>query len=118
GGPTHHSIEDLALMRAIPGMVVMAPCDGYEAARALEAALAHDGPVYLRTGRAVEHPVHAKIEDVKLELGRAVEMRGGVDATVIACGVTVWHALAAADRARVNGLSVRVLAVHTVKPLD
>lgn len=114
GGPTHHAIEDLALTRAVPGLVVMAPCDGRSSAAALEAALAHDGPVYLRLGRGVEPRVH----DAPIVIGQAVEVRPGNDVTVIACGPPVWHALSAAERAERAGVRVRVLDLHTLKPLD
>ncbi len=117
GGPTHHAIEDVAFMRAVPGMVVIAPCDGFETARALEAALAWEGPVYLRIGRSMEPLVH-KARDLDFEIGRAAELRQGSDVTVIACGVAVYHALSAAERAAHQGLSVRVLNMHTLKPLD
>jgi transketolase len=117
GGPTHHAIEDMALMRAIPGMVVMSPCDGYETASAVAAAIAHEGPVYIRIGRSMEPLVH-DTRDIDLTIGRAIELRQGNDITVIACGVAVYHAVAAAERAAQAGVSVRVLDVHTVKPLD
>lgn len=117
GGPTHHAIEDMAFMRAIPGMVVMSPCDGYETARAVEAAISHDGPVYIRIGRSMEPLVH-DTRDIELTIGRAIELRSGNDITVIACGVAVYHALAAAERAEQAGVSVRVLDMHTIKPLD
>jgi len=117
GGPTHHAVEDLALMRALPGMTVIAPCDGYEAARALAAAIALDGPVYLRLGRGMEPPVFATREG-EFTVGKAIELRPGNDVTVIACGVTVLHALRAAERARRDGVSVRVVDMHTLKPLD
>lgn len=117
GGPTHHAVEDVALMRAIPGMVVLSPCDGYETACALEAAIAHDGPVYLRVGRNMEPMVHAS-RAVDFEIGRALELRSGGDVTVIACGVAVHHALGAAERAARSGVEVRVIDMHTLKPLD
>jgi transketolase len=117
GGPTHHAVEDLALMRAIPGMVVIAPADGYEAGAALRAALAHDGPVYLRVGRTMEPRLHAG-PDVDFTIGRAIALRDGSDVTVIACGSPVLAAVAAAERAARDGISARVLDMHTVKPLD
>jgi transketolase len=117
GGPTHHAVEDLALMRAIPGMVVLAPADGHQAGAALRAALAHDGPVYLRVGRAMEPRVPATAE-LDFRIGRAITRRDGGDLTVIACGSPVAAALAAAERAARDGVSVRVLDMHTIKPLD
>jgi transketolase len=117
GGPTHHAVEDLALLRAFPEMTVIAPCDGYQAARALEASIDLPGPVYLRLGRGMEPPVH-RTREIEFVVGRAVEMRGGSDVTVIACGVTLLHALRAAERVKADGVSVRVLDMHTIKPLD
>jgi len=116
GGPTHHAVEDLALMRAIPGLVVMAPADGAEAGAALRAALDHDGPVYLRLGRTMDPRIHAGAVD--LAIGRALTLRDGGDVTVIACGSPVWAALGAAERAARDGVSVRVIDMHTIKPLD
>lgn len=117
GGPTHHSVEDLALLRAVPGMVVLAPSDGIEMGAALRAAVAHEGPVYLRTGRGVELPVDAGPEP-PFVIGRARVLRGGDDVAVIACGPTVQEALAAADRAGAQGIGVRVIAMASIKPLD
>jgi transketolase len=117
GGPTHHAIEDLALLRAVPGLTVLAPCDAAETAAALEAAVAHPGPVYLRIARGMEPLVHREGRP-DLQLGRGLELRAGHDVTVIACGPAVWHALAAAERAATAGVSVRVVDMHTLKPLD
>lgn len=119
GGPTHHAIEDLALMRAIPGLTVMAPCDAAETAAALEAAIAWPGPVYLRIARGMEPLVHGPVGERPLvKVGEAIEVRAGRDVTVIACGPAVWHALSAAERAEKVGVSVRVVDMHTLKPLD
>jgi transketolase len=117
GGATHHALEDLALMRAIPDLVVVAPCDGFETGKALQAALTWDGPVYLRIGRGTEPLVHPNRE-FDFSLGKAEQLRDGSDVTVIACGVAVYHALSAAERAAQAGISVRVLNLHTLKPLD
>ena len=125
GGPTHHSVEDVALLRAVPGMVVLAPSDGEQMGAALEAALAHVGPVYLRTGRGVERPVadthaagthgeHAR----GFTIGRARRLREGRHVTVMACGPTVEEALRAAERAAREGIEVRVLDMASLKPLD
>lgn len=116
GGPTHHSLEDLALMRVIPGMTVLAPADGVQMGEALRAALALEGPVYLRTGRAVEVPLPTSAEP--FAIGRAVVQRAGRDATVLACGPTVQEALAAAERLAPLGAQVRVLNMASIKPLD
>ena len=117
GGPTHHTLEDLALMRAIPTMTVVAPADGHAAGAALAAAIATPGPVYLRLGRSME-PLVYPTREVPLALGRAVEVHPGADVTVIACGPTVHEAIAAAERAGRGGVRVRVLDMHTLKPLD
>jgi transketolase len=117
GGPTHHAVEDLALMRAIPGMVVLAPADGWEAGAALAAAVAYEGPVYMRIGRSMEPLVHAR-RDIDFTIGRASTLRDGGDVTVIACGSPVYAALGAAERASRDGISVRVINMHTLKPLD
>jgi transketolase len=116
-GTTHHCIEDLAVMRAMPGMTVMAPADSYETAKAITAALEHEGPVYLRIGRSFEPPLHESV-DFDFTIGKAIELHAGTDLTVIACGRVVLGALEAAEMAERQGLSVRVLDMHTVKPLD
>lgn len=116
GGPTHHSVEDLALLRAVPGMVVLAPCDGDAMGAALRAAIAHEGPVYLRTGRGVELPTPGGAAE--FVIGRARLMRPGDDVAVIACGPTVQEALNAAERAGAQGIGVRVIDMASIKPLD
>jgi transketolase len=115
GGPTHHAFEDVALMRAIPGMTVLAPSDGREMAAALRAAIAHDGPVYVRYGRGVEEP---EGPERPFAIGELVTLREGGDAAVFAYGATVSHAIRAAERVARTGASVRVVAVPTLKPLD
>jgi transketolase len=116
GGPTHHSVEDLALLRAVPGLVVLAPADGDEMGAALRAALAHAGPVYLRTGRGTER--ESAPAEAAFTIGRARVLRAGNDVTVIACGPTVEEALGAARRAEALGVSVRVINMSSLKPLD
>ncbi|MBZ0270685.1 transketolase family protein [bacterium] len=116
-GPTHHCTEDFAVMRAIAGMTVIAPADAFETAKATAAVIAYDGPVYVRIGRSFEPPVWKNL-DFDWEIGKAIELREGADVTVIACGWCVYHALDAADRLKQQGLSVRVLDMHTIKPLD
>jgi transketolase len=115
GGPPHHATEDVALMRAIPGMVVLSPCDGAEMAAALRAAIAHDGPVYLRYGRGTEAPLR---RGAPFRIGEAVRLREGADAAVIATGAAVHHAVRAAERAAGSGVHAEVLAMPTIKPLD
>ncbi len=118
GGPTHHAIEDIAFMRAVPSMVVISPCDGYQTAKALEAAVAQESPAYIRIGRSMEPLVYDGREAAPFTLGRATTVHTGDDITVIACGVAVYHALSAAERAAREGIGVRVLDMHTIKPLD
>jgi transketolase len=116
-GTTHHCTEDLAVMRSFANMVVIAPADARETAKAVEAVLEWDGPCYIRIGRGFEPPLHKDL-DFDFEIGKAIELRDGHDVTVIACGVTVLHAMEAAEQAGANGVSVRVLDMHTVKPID
>jgi transketolase len=116
-GSTHHCTEDLAVMRSFAGMTVIAPADSFETARAVQAAIEHDGPVYIRIGRGFEPPLHKSL-DFDFEIGKSITLREGTDITVIATGVTVLHAVEAADRAREQGVTVRVLDMHTIKPLD
>jgi len=115
-GPTHHSIEDLAWLRAIAGLTVVVPADGAEAAHAVRAAAAHPGPVYIRMGRwpvrVVHEPGHA------FEIGRAGRLRDGGDVTLIANGVMVERALEAAEALVGRGVEARVLNMATVRPLD
>jgi len=115
GGPTLHAVEDLALMRAVPGMIVLAPSDAAEMGEALRAALAHDGPVYIRYGRGTEAPAR---REAAFRIGRAVELARGEAATVFACGAPVHHALRAAERIAEHGAHVRVVAMPSIKPLD
>jgi transketolase len=117
GGPTHHAIEDLAIMRGIPGMVVLAPADGQEMGAALLAALAHAGPVYVRLGRGVE-PNLPQLAGQPFEIGRARELAAGSDIAVLAIGPCVHEALRAARRAERHGVSVRVVNMASLKPLD
>ena len=116
-GATHHSLEDVALMRSFPGLTVVVPCDGQETGDALRAALREPGPVYIRAGRGME-PEVAAARGAAFVIGPAVELRAGTDAVVICNGPCVHHALTAAERFARAGASVRVLNVHTVKPLD
>jgi transketolase len=116
-GTTHHCTEDLAVMRSFAHMVVIAPADARATAKAVEAALAYEGPVYIRIGRGFEPPCYKDL-DFDFTIGKANVLREGNEATVIACGVPVVHAVEAADRCKAQGFSVRVLDMHTVKPLD
>jgi transketolase len=115
-GMTHHATEDLALMRALPGMVVVAPGDPLEVERATRAIVEHRGPCYLRLGRVGEPRLHD--ERVPFELGRAIEVRAGRRMTIIATGSMLATAVAIADRLGRDGIDTRVLSMHTIKPLD
>ena len=116
-GATHQCNEDIALMRTIPGMTVVVPADDVEARAATRCAYATDGPFYLRLGRLAA-PVINDPENYEFELGRAIVMREGADATVVACGLMVSAALEAADALAAEGISVEVVNMHTIKPLD
>lgn len=115
-GMTHHATEDLAVMRALPEMTVVAPGDPIEAALATRALIQQSGPGYLRLGRAGEPSVHNS--DVTFQLGKAIPVRDGKDLTVISTGGMLATALAAAAQLDARGVRARVLSMHTVKPLD
>lgn len=115
-GPTHHSIVDMAILRALPNMTVIAPCDPIESRKAFRAAYEHPGPVYVRLGRNGEPTLH--IDDYQFVIGKSVQMRPGTDATIISTGAVTKIALDAADSLSKDGIYVRVLNVHTLKPLD
>jgi transketolase len=115
-GGTHHSCEDIAFLRAIPGMSVLAPGDAHEVAAGLRAAVRHDGPVYMRIGKKGEPLVHA--EEPDFVIGEAIEIRPGSDVCVLSTGNTLPLALDAAALIEKRGLSARVVSFHTVKPLD
>ncbi len=115
-GATHQCNEDIALMRTIPGMTIINPSDGVEAAAAVEAAILHKGPVYMRFGRAAVPTIHG--DGYRFELGKGETLRDGKDVTVIATGYMVHLALEAAEQLKQEGISCRVINIHTVKPLD
>ena len=117
-GATHQCIEDLAIMRAIPNMTVLCPCDGNEMKQAVKALLAYDGPAYLRLGRLAVETVTDQVEGYEFQIGKGVLLRDGQDATVVAVGMMVQMALTAADILAEEGISVRVIDMHTIKPLD
>jgi transketolase len=116
-GGTHHALEDIALMRSLPNMTVIVPADADEAYRATLATLDIDGPVYMRLGGRIEEPPHTGV-DTKFQLGRANELRSGNDIAIIACGAMVDLAVKASDRLKTEGINVRVLNMHTIKPFD
>ena len=117
-GATHQCVEDLALMSAIPGMVVVNPCDGPEMRRAVKALLDYDGPAYLRLGRMAVESVTDETPGYEFTLGKAAMLRDGADVTLAATGLMVQRALAAAEMLAAKGVSARVLDFHTIKPLD
>ena len=116
-GATHQCCEDLALMRTIPGMIVMNPSDDVEAKAAVKAALDHEGPVYIRFGRLAV-PVINDRPDYKFEIGKGVVLREGTDVTIIATGLEVGESLEAAEKLAADGISAKVINIHTIKPLD
>lgn len=116
-GATHQCNEDIALMRAIPGMIVINPADDVEAKAAVRAALEHVGPVYLRFGRLAV-PVINDTPDYKFEIGKGVTLRDGKDITIVATGLTVCEALEAAETLAAEGIDARVINIHTIKPID
>ena len=116
-GATHQCIEDIALMRMIPGMVVINPSDYIEAKAAVRAAYEHDGPVYMRFGRLAV-PVLNTDPDYKFELGKGVVLREGKDLTIIASGLPVYNCLEAAERLAQDGIDAQVINIHTIKPID
>ena len=115
-GASHQCLEDLALMRTIPGMVVMCPADDTEARLAMKAAVRHDGPVYIRFGRAPVPVVFG--DDYKFEIGKGITMKEGNDVTIIATGLCVNSALEAAEMLAADGINAEVINIHTIKPLD
>ena len=116
-GATHQCNEDIALMRTIPGMVVINPSDDVEARAAVRAAYEHQGPVYLRFGRLAV-PVINDRPDYKFELGKGVVLREGKDVTIIATGLPVNNSLEAAEKLASEGIEAKVINIHTIKPLD
>lgn len=116
-GATHQCNEDIALMRTIPGMVVINPSDDIEAKAAVQAAYEHEGPVYMRFGRLAV-PVINDNENYKFELGKGVVLREGKDVTIIATGLPVSNCLTAAEKLSADGIEAKVINIHTIKPLD
>lgn len=117
-GATHQCIEDFALMRAIPGMTVLCPCDCNEMRLAVEALVKYEGPAYMRSGRNPVETVTDTIEGYRFEIGKGAVLRDGTDATIIANGIMVQMALKAAELLQLKDRSVRVIDMHTIKPLD
>lgn len=115
-GGSHQAIEDIALMRSVPNMTVIVPADAVETEKAVLAAAAHDGPVYIRMGR-LDVPVLFD-ESYQFEIGKAALLREGRDVTIIACGLLVAAALEAAEKLAAKGINARVLNMASIKPLD
>ena len=115
-GGSHQAIEDISLMRGIPGMTILVPCDAIETRKALRAAVAHPGPVYIRVAR----PPAAVFtdEDAPFAIGKATRLREGKDVTLVAIGLMVWQALQAAEELAEVGIDASVINMHTVKPID
>ena len=116
-GATHQCNEDIALMRTIPGMVVINPADDVEAKAAVKAAIEHVGPVYLRFGRMAV-PVINDHPDYKFELGKGIVLRDGKDITIVATGLMVAEAVEAGEKLAAEGIDARIINIHTIKPLD
>ncbi len=115
-GATHQCTEDIALMRTIPGMTILNPADPVEAKECVRAAAEFEGPVYLRFGRMAVEPIFD--ENYKMEIGKGVTLQDGSDVTIVATGLMVGMALTAAEQLKAEGISARVINIHTIKPLD
>lgn len=115
-GATHQTFEDVALMRTIPGMTVLDPCDDISAKRLIEKALEMDGPVYIRLGRAAVPVFYG--EDAEFEIGKGKCLREGKDVSIVATGIMVSEAMEAADILSEKGIDARVIDIHTIKPID
>ena len=116
-GATHQCLEDIALMRSIPGMVIVNPADAVEARAAVKAALEYNGPMYLRFGRLAV-PVFNDADNYTFELGKGICLKDGSDVTIVATGVMVDMAIKASELLAAKGISARVINIHTIKPLD
>jgi len=117
-GTTHHCTEDISIIRSFANMTVIVPADGIETANAVRACVDYPGPVYIRIGRGFEPPLYER-EDYGYQIGKAIQLNDGTDITLICCGITVLQALEASKILKdQDGLSVRVLNMHTIKPID
>lgn len=116
-GATHQCNEDIALMRTIPGMVIINPADDVEAKAAVEAAILHNGPVYMRFGRLAA-PIFNDPDNYKFELGKGVKLREGKDIAIVATGLMVYEAVEAAKTLAAEGIEAAVINIHTIKPID
>lgn len=116
-GATHQCLEDIGIMRTIPGMVILNPADATESILAVEAAIKHKGPVYLRFGRLAVEDIFDR-DTYKFELGKGVQLKEGTDVTIIATGLMVPEAIRASEMLKEDGISARVINIHTIKPID
>lgn len=116
-GNTHYGIEDLALMRAVPKLTVIAPADGAEIVKTVEALMKYEGPVFVRLTGAMNNPI-VYSSDYDFTIGRAVKMRDGSDISIFACGTMVYESMVAAKKLETFGVSASVINMHTLKPLD
>ncbi|MBQ6632581.1 MAG: transketolase family protein [Ruminococcus sp.] len=116
-GATHQCNEDIALMRTIPGMVVINPADDVEAKAAVEAAINYEGPVYMRFGRLAA-PIFNDPASYKFEIGKGITLREGKDITIVATGLMVYEAIQAAETLAAEGIDAGVINIHTIKPID
>lgn len=116
-GATHQCCEDISLMRSIPGMVVINPCDDTETKAAVKAAYEYDGPVYLRLGRLAV-PVLLDPKEYRFEIGKGVLLKEGTDVTIFATGLEVYESLRAAQMLEAEGIRAEVINIHTIKPID
>ena len=116
-GATHQCCEDISLMRSIPGMIVINPCDATETKAAVKAAFEYPGPVYLRLGRLAV-PVFFEEDDYEFEIGKGIVLKEGTDVTIFATGLEVYEALLAAKMLEEDGISAEVINIHTIKPID
>lgn len=117
-GATHQSLEDISLMRTLPNMTVVVPCDAHETRLATKAILEHKGPCYLRTGRPELTCVTDTFENYEFTLGKGIVLKDGTDVTLIACGLMVQETLRAQELLAAEGISARVVDMHTIKPID
>ena len=115
-GASHQCLEDIAIMRTIPGMVIINPADDIEAMQAVKAAIDYEGPVYMRFGRLAVEDINSA--DYKFELGKGVTVKDGSDVTIIATGLMVEKAIEASKLLEKEGISARVINIHTIKPID
>ena len=115
-GATHQCLEDLGIMRTLPNMIILNPADDIESKAAVEAAIKHDGPVYLRFGRLAVPVLYD--DTYKFEIGKGVQLKEGTDVTLVATGLLVETALNAAEMLKADGINARVINIHTIKPID